>query len=127
MENPSIEEFAKALIQQVRDAAIRSCDLRLSTESASAVANRWRDAVKNVSGVDAVVMSVPDIVDEVVFQFLRAIDQEQLELLYKASTGTVVDLSQDGLGELSGWFMGSGGWRSAYATERFVDDFDDLI
>jgi hypothetical protein len=37
-----------------------------------------------------------------------------------------VELTEDGLGELAGWYMGSGGWRAMFSRERFVDDFADL-
>jgi hypothetical protein len=32
----------------------------------------------------------------------------------------------DGLGELTGSYMGSGGWLAAHSKERFVDDLADL-
>jgi hypothetical protein len=38
-----------------------------------------------------------------------------------------VDLSRDGLGELAGWYGGSGGWRALYSQDRFVDDVSDLV
>jgi hypothetical protein len=57
---------------------------------------------------------------------LQVIDQGLLRLKFTASDGREIDLAEAGLGELAGWFMGSGGWRAMYAEERFVDDFADL-
>ena len=69
---------------------------------------------------------IPDIVDETVSQFLRAVDQGLLQLSFNAANGKTVDLCKDGFSELVGWYMGSDGWRSKYSGQRFVDDFSDL-
>lgn len=69
---------------------------------------------------------VPDAVDETVFSLLQAIDQGLLKLKYVSSSGREIDLAEEGLGELSGWYMGSGGWRAMFSEERYVDDFSDL-
>ena len=51
---PEIEEFARVLIQQVRDTTIQSCDRQLQPDAGSAVAKRWRDAaIGGKQGVDA--------------------------------------------------------------------------
>lgn len=69
---------------------------------------------------------IPDIVDSVVFSLLDAIDNGHLRLALTDPSGKIVDLQHDGLGELGGWYMGSGGWRAQYSKERFVNDFSDL-
>jgi hypothetical protein len=123
---PEIEEFAKILVQRVRDSAIQSCDRQLQPGARSPVAKRWREAASDGEpGIIANVI-VPDCVDETVFYLLQAIDQGLLQLSFSASNGKTVDLAAEGLGELSGWYMASGGWRAMYTTERFVDDFADL-
>jgi hypothetical protein len=61
-----------------------------------------------------------------VFYLLNAIDQELLHLKFVSSSGKEIDLVEDGLGELSGWYMGSEGWRAMRSKERFVDDCADL-
>jgi hypothetical protein len=126
MPNAEIEEFAKKLVQQVRDAAIKSCDGALRPNAAYPVAKRWKGTARD-GGLESIVgVVVPDTVDETVFHLLRAIDQGLLKLSFTAANGKKVDLPTDGLGELAGWYMGSGGWRSLYSQERFVDDFSDL-
>ena len=60
------------------------------------------------------------------FSLLHAIDQGVLRLKFVSSTGREVDLTEEGKGELSGWYMGSGGWRAMFSEERYVDDFADL-
>ena len=123
MPTPEIEEFARTLVQQVRDAAIRNCDALLRPQAGSPVARRWKGLAAGTSDLRTV---IPDAVDEAVFGILQAIDQGLLRLKYMSSSGREVDLTEEGQGELSGWYMGSGGWRAMYSAERFVDDFDDL-
>lgn len=126
MPSSEIEEFAKVLVQQVRDAAIQSCDRALRPNATYPVAKRWREAA-NGDGLRAIAdVVIPDAVDEAVFHLLQAIDNGRLKLTFTASNGKRIDLPKDGLGELSGWYMGRGGWRAMYSKERFVDDFSDL-
>src|SRR5689334_3133986 len=122
MPSSEIEEFAKVLVQQVRDAAIRSTDRRLQENSADPVATRWRKTSPDRSLESIVGMVAPDIVDDTIFFLLRAIDQELLRVSFTASNGTTINLPQDGFGELGGWYMGSPGWRAEFSGERFVDD-----
>jgi len=126
MPNTNIEEFAKILVQKVRDIAIQNCDRRLRPDATNIIAERWKHTVRegNVESVARVL--IPDIVDATLTQFCRAIDQELLRLLYTASNGENANLPVDGLGELAGWYIGSDGWRAKYSKERFVDDFSDL-
>lgn len=126
MPSPEIKEFAKILVQQVRDAAIQSGDRRTRVDAMHIVAKRWKDAARNENLEPIADVLIPDIVDDTVFHLLRAIDQGLLRFSFTASNGKVVNLPEDGLGELSGWYMGSGGWRAMYSNERFVDDFSDL-
>jgi|ERR1700722_13165837 len=126
MPNPEIEEFARILVQKVRDTAIQSCDMRLRQTAASATAKRWREAAGSGTPEAFAKMVIPDIVDETLASLLLAIDQQLLRLSFTASTGKSVDLVTEGLGELSGWYKGGGGWCEKYSNERFVDDFSDL-
>jgi hypothetical protein len=43
-----------------------------------------------------------------------------------STSGREVDLTEEGKGELAGWYEGSGGWRAMFAEERYVDDYADL-
>jgi hypothetical protein len=126
MPNPEIEEFAKVLVEQVRDAAIKSCDNALHTNAAYPIARRWNQASRDGNLTPFANVMVPDTVDETVFHLLQAIDQGLLKLSFTTANGNKVDLDVAGLGELAGWYMGSGGWRGLYSKERFVDDFSDL-
>ena len=118
---PELHEFAKALVEHVRDRTIRSADGDLRPEAAGPVAERWRAA-----GVQRVDVVIPDVVDETIFSFLNAIDRGLLQLAFVSKDGTTVNLSEEGLGELGGWFMASDGWRTTHSKERFVDDFADM-
>lgn len=126
MPNPEIEEFAKMLIQQVRDSAIRDCDRKIRTDAKGPVARRWREIDSEADLQSVARAIIPDIVDNAVFQLLHAIDQGLLKLSFTASNDKMIDLPKDGLSELAGWYMGVPGWRSMYSKERFFDDFSDL-
>jgi hypothetical protein len=121
MPNPEIEEFAKILVQQVRDAAIHRCDLRLSPTAKDPVAKRWREVMQEGDMEKVARVLIPYIVDYALAEFCAAIDEEFLQLSFTASNGKVVNLTRDGLGELCGWYLGSDGWRTSYGKERFVD------
>jgi len=125
MRSPEIEEFAKTLVRQVRDEAVRSRD-RLLTQTENPVSKRWKEAARDGNLESIAGVLIPDIVDETLFYLLRAIDQKLLQLTFTASNGRTTNLSTDGLGELGGWYMGSPGWRLMYSEERFVDDLSDL-
>lgn len=123
---PEIEEFAKALVELVRDASIQSNDRELLPTAGSPVAKRWAKAASEEAPEELARVLIQDIVDDTIFYLLHAIDEGSLRLAFTASNGTVVDLTTQGLGELAGWFAGSGGWLAMYSKERFVDDFSDL-
>ena len=123
---PEIEEFAKILVEKVRDTAVRSNDRTLGEEHV--IAKRWSAAAVSGSPEAFAKALIPDIVDSTISHLLSAIDQEVLRLSFTASTGKTIDLatvSRDS-GELSGWYKGGGGWIEKYLKERFVDDFADL-
>jgi hypothetical protein len=126
MPTPEIEEFARILVQRVRDEAIQSSDRELRPGAGSPVAKRWKEAACDGRPEALASMLIPDIVDDTIFYLLQAIDQGLLQLSFVAWNGKRVDLTTEGLGEMSGWYMGSGGWRAMYTKERFVDDFSDL-
>ena len=124
MPNPEIEEFARILVREVRDAAVRNCDGLLRPNAGSPVAKRWRESGGQGASPGVV---IPDTVDETVFWLLHTIDEGLLRMKFVSGSGREVDLTKDGLGELSGWYMASGGWRAMYSEERFVDDCADPV
>ncbi|HNQ24327.1 MAG TPA: hypothetical protein PKK06_14670 [Phycisphaerae bacterium] len=121
-----IEEFARILVESVRDAAIQSNDRTLSGEHI--VAQRWKEAAATGSPEAFAKVLIPDIVDSTISHLLGAIDQELLRLSFTASNGKSVDLTSVAKesGELSGWYRGEGGWCEKHSKERFIDDFADL-
>ena len=122
MPNPEIEEFAKLLVHQVRDWAISGCDISLRSNAAGPRAKRWKEAAKGDSESFAKVI-IPDVVDNTIFELLRAIDEGLLKISFTASNGKQVNLWEDG--ELAGMYAG-GDWPSQYSKERFIDDCSDL-
>jgi hypothetical protein len=121
-----VEEFARMLVQKVRDAAIQSNDRILGAQLV--IAKRWKEAAASGSPEAFARVLIPDIVDSTISHLLGAIDQEVLHLSFTASNGKCVDLTSVAKesGEMSGWYRGGGGWCETYSKERFVDDFADL-
>jgi hypothetical protein len=126
MTSTEIEEFAKLLVEQVRDNAISASDANLADGVEHDVAKRWRQSAPRAHLDSVAKVLIPDVVDCAVFYLLEAIDQGLLQLSFKSSDGKTVDLPEEGFGELAGWYMGSGGWRAMFSQERYVDDFADL-
>lgn len=102
MPNSEIAEFAKLPVQQVRDAAIKSCDEALRPDATYPLAKRWREAATGIGVRPIAAVVIPDAVDEAVFHLLQATGAGRLKLTFTASDGKRVDLPTDGLGELSG-------------------------
>lgn len=123
MPTPAIEEFAEQLVASVRDTAVRNCDQLLEPQANSPTAKRWRSAGLSAACGHTV---IPDAVDEVVFALLLALDQGAPRMKFVSANGREVDLAEEGLGELAGWYMGSGGWREMFSNERFEDDMEDM-
>jgi len=125
--SPEIEEFARLLILYVRDAAIQSNDRALLSSAKHSLAKRWANAAHELPPSDFARVIIPDVVDDTIFFLLQAIDQGDLQLIYRASDGSAVDLTDRGHGELAGWFIGNEGWRDTYSKERFADDSADPL
>lgn len=116
MANKHIEEFARILVNHVRDAAIRDCDMDSASESSSVGARRWRD-LGSTQAQPLMSAVIPDCVDTTLFWLLDAIDQGIMNIQFVAEDGSVVDLVRDGLGELAGSYIGNESWRSQFSKE----------
>ena len=125
MNTPELDEFANVLIKQVRDNAIKNCDSIFNNKNTDA-GKRWNKALKGDPKI-LVKTLIADIVDESIATLLFSIDQGLLNMSFESSTRKQINLVNDGLGELCGWYMGSGGWRAQFSNERFADDFKDLM
>lgn len=113
----AIQEFAKLLVQEVRDRAIRSCDTGREGVGSTPSAQRWRKLLGQ-DGKTAMSALIPDCVDSTLFHLLDAIDNGVMKLQFVASDGTTVDLESAGEGEMDGWYIGEDGWRDWYSNER---------
>jgi hypothetical protein len=122
MPSPNVKQFAKILVEQVRDAAISGLDINLRPDARSVTAQRWRAAGVS-KGTQSDVL-IPDSVDAAIYFLLKAIDDGVLHLRMVDSSGKEIDLNEDGLGQLAGWYVGPDGWRHQYSAERLVDSDD---
>jgi len=114
-----LDEFARLLVEQVRDRAIQSCEILLSPTARDPAAKSWREAVANSSSADTLArIMMLAAVDSAVFNLLEAIDQGVLKLTYTSSNGATLDLCKLA-GEFAGWYVvdNSESWRHRYSKE----------
>jgi hypothetical protein len=120
MQQELINVFIESLVKNVRDRAIASCDIQLYTSNMnSPIAARWNRIKKEETINEFAEMLISDVVDDVLFSFLDAIDNGILEIIVKINDKQI-NLSEDGLGELGGSYMGE--WRSEFTKERCFND-----
>lgn len=116
-----LEEFAGQLMRALRDRAIDACDALNRGAVNGAQGDRWR--VLDTSTHEALDALIPDIVDQVLFELLAAVDNGSLPLAWLDADGSTHDLARLGASEMAGWFMlGAGGWRDSMSSRRFNDD-----
>lgn len=125
MSQDAIHEFGRLVVKHVRDEAIRELDLHLGSKLRTPMALRWRELLTDDASVAVARAIIPDCVDSALFCLMDAIDYGQLKLSISTESGETVDLVDQGMGELGGWYTGSEGWLAQFSEERFVDDFAD--
>ncbi|HZB32322.1 MAG TPA: hypothetical protein VE465_19340 [Streptosporangiaceae bacterium] len=114
-----LRQFAELLMRLVRDQAIASCDALAAGRMGGASGNRWRELLADERTRQAVRTLIPEIVDEVLFYFVNALDADDLPLAWRREDGSYVDLYELGGSELGGDLMVSDGWRAQYSSQRF--------
>lgn len=123
MEQDIITAFAEDLVKNVRDRAIKNCDVQLHTENLnSPIAARWEAIKRNGSFNQFAEMLISDVVDSVLFSLLNAIDDGSLPVFIKGKDA-LIDLADEGYGELGGSYMAE--WRSKFSKERCYNDLLD--
>lgn len=117
-----LDEFARAVIGLMRDQVIKTCDALASGTIKGPTGARWSKALTG-SAAEALEVAVPDVVDEVIFALLIAIDNSELDLYWRPEgTDELVSLRELGAWEMAGDYICDGGWRDLYSGERFFSD-----
>ena len=117
MTQEEITEFAKLLVQRVRDSAIVSADGVLTTENMnSPIARHWRVARESGDFDKFGKSIIVECVDNAIFYFLLAIDEGLINLSFKTLNDKRVELTDEIIGELGGYYMAE--WRSEYSSQR---------
>ena len=112
-----VEEFARALIRQVRDEAIDAAERQFTNRTAKG--DRWRRLATELAPRDLVIELIPDVVDEAISALLWAIDDGRLALWFKPAGGQAEDLRVAGEGEMLGWYADESEWLTRYSGQRF--------
>ncbi len=115
----STERFGRLLVELVRDKAIRNCRARIQSGTKSAIGKAWANAISSRNPESITDTVVIDCVDDAVFFLLNAIDDGTLPISLREADGNSANLTEEGHGELAGWYMGSDNWRERYSTEPF--------
>lgn len=122
-----VSQFAGAVVQLVRDASISDCDRLRDGRTKGPRADRWRQALNDLTAKEAVSLLIPDNVDQVLFHLMDAIDNDHLPLSWQSQDHSHVSLALAGHGEMAGWVaMGKGGWVERFSKQRFNDYLSDL-
>jgi hypothetical protein len=117
MASEAVETFARLLIQEVRDEAIRASDSRF--ENRGSHGQRWREVVAGMGPREAVLELIPDIVDETVRALIVAIEEGPLHMYFAPEGGEPQDLEVVGRGEMLGCYADEEEWITRYSHERF--------
>lgn len=126
MQHDDLRRFARLLMFLVRDRSILACDQLAAGRVAGPDGERWRSLVTEGPVRRAFEELIPDVVDQVLFEFLNAIDNDELPLAWRRSDGSCEGLESLGLGEMAGWLMMSDGWRQRFSSQRFFDPLSGL-
>lgn len=122
-----VEQFAQRLIELVRDESIEACDMLSRGDISGRLGDRWRQAMTAENGRRSVTQLLPDVVDQVLFHLLDAIDNDRLPLLWRSQAGASIDLATAGRAEMAGrYVMGRGGWIERFSKQRYFDPLADL-
>lgn len=119
--NDDLDGFARRLVRLVRDPSIREFDLAIDGRKRGLAGERWRHLESSPDLREALRAAMPEVVDEVIFRLLMAIDNGELPLAVEDGDGQFADLGELGKHELAGSYLPPGGWVVAYAEQRYVD------
>lgn len=116
-----LQRFAEMLMLLVRDQSIKDCDALAARRMGGEDGKRWRDVLADGRARDAVRELIPDIVDQVLFRLLNALDQGDVPLAWQREDGSYVDLYELGKSEMAGWLLArdAEGWRARHSLQRW--------
>lgn len=116
-----LHRFAEMLMRLVRDPSIDECDALASRRMFGPTGERWRNVLADRHAHEAMTQLIPDVVDQVLFKLLHALDQGDMPLAWMREDGTCVDLYDLGRSEMAGSLVGSDPdcWRARYSSRRW--------
>lgn len=118
-EKAELNRFAEMLLQLVRDEAISDCDALAAGGlfGPPAPNEAWRKLRVDQRTRETCREVIPDIVDQVLFRLLHALDQGDIPLAWQHEDGSCTSLYDLGRSEMAGWFGASDpdGWRPRYS------------
>jgi hypothetical protein len=123
-----LRQFAELVMRLVRDRAIVACDSLAAGRVRGARGEYWQALTPDPASRALAEALIPEVVDEVLFQLLDALDNGQLPVAWRSTEdGSWIPLEDLGQGEMAGWLtMGQGGWPDSFSGQRHVDHLAGL-
>jgi hypothetical protein len=117
-----LHRFAELLMRVVRDQSIRDLDA-LAARWMGPPDKRWRGLLSGQNTRATVQELIPDMVDQVLFRLLHALDHRDLPLGWQREDGSYVNLSDLGKSEMVGWLVTTepDSWRARYSSQRWTE------
>ncbi|GIH10186.1 hypothetical protein Rhe02_82530 [Rhizocola hellebori] len=117
-----LQRFAELLMRLVRDQAISNLDVYAAGRIGGAIGEHWKMVLADPACRDAMLELLPEVVDEVLFQLLNALDNGDLPMAWRCEDASYADLYDMGRSEMAGEFLGTDpdGWRVKHSQQRFV-------
>ncbi len=120
MNEEKLNEFAKKIVNNIRDQAIEECDANLSfTNLDNPITKRWYDAMQKGDFKEFAKNIIADAVDSALFHVLHSVDYEDFDIAYKIDD-VKYELGKEYSGELAGYYMGS--WVQEFSQQRYYND-----
>jgi hypothetical protein len=103
---------------EIRDETIAELDAALDGKYERGA--RWAGAGAGAGANPAAVrMVIADAVDLTLLKLLRAVDNAEFDIRWRADEESeFVDPTEGGFGECEGWYSGVSGWLEQFATQR---------
>ena len=112
----AIEEFGQKLVKYVREDTLTSCDV-IGKWGSNDPTTRQLRAYDRRLVQEVLDILLPSIVDDAIFHMLRAIECEDIRVIYVADSGEQCDLAEIAQGELTGYYLGEEGWAARYSRK----------
>ncbi len=114
-------EFSKKIVELIRDVTIQECITFYIADPANKKRyEHWYKLQSNFNvPKELITKLVFDCVDRTISTFLNKIDNDEISFLYRTDTGRIINLYDEGVSELLGYYLED--WRRELSKYDFID------